>query len=323
MQIEAIFYRNVELEKYFNLAGRVVRCSNYFMYLCYNILMKKVIRVLSIIFCLVVLLPYLLNLILFTGFSDPFLRLKVFLSQDTLIKQNQCGDGYGWKIVEKDEVKTGNLFELGTKSEVIKWRHLQLSLNDQIVIDEAPYSEKGSYAGEVNLFPAGESFTKMYVFDSNYFSDSPGKYNNIAISINAEEISPQNFDKLATCLQNDRVSIEQSLLGESYERPTQLSWMMRLDNTIRSTLADAPVFSCEDGREISISGGSYLGYNSGSLEGGVGVVKRDGKVYELSPLKPDNEKKTVDLPTTICRNSNGQTLSVYLQSIPERISILK
>jgi hypothetical protein len=273
--------------------------------------MKKLIAIPIFIFVF-----YILNLMLYTGLADPFLRLKSALSNDVIITENQCGNEYGWRVVEKDTVKTGNLFEIGTKSEIISWRHFQITYKGKIVVDKAPYSENGDYG----QFPAGESFTKMYVFDKNYFQDNIVNYVGQGIHLKSSEISIDDFDKLGECIAKDRTTINQSL-GQAFGKNNRIGWIMRLDNTIRDFLADAPIFMCEDGKEIVISGGLYLGYNSGDLNGRIGIVKPDGKTYKWTFAEGGNST-IVPLPTTKCTNKNNQTLTEYLQTIPDRITVL-
>ena len=264
---------------------------------------------------------HILNMLLFTGFSDPFLRIEVLLSQDEIIAQKECGNGYNWKVVETDRVRTGNLFAGNTPSEIISYRHFILSSNEEVLVDQSIYSSSGQYLSGVNSFPAGESFTRMFIYGKDYFSAT--SENNLAIALNSRKISPEKFDELSICLLKDRTNIEQSL-GTAFDRPSRLGWLMRLDDSIRSQTERGPEFTCNDGQKLVISKGVYLQYEGegSSLSRRIGIVKSDGKVYDWKASQSSDNQKTVDLPKESCKSNNGQTLENFLISIPERITIL-
>lgn len=275
----------------------------------------------------VVAIYFVADMFLFTGFRDPFLRIQTVFSSDKIIQEFSCDIGYSWRIVEKDKVARGNMFELGRSSSLQKYRVLQLISRGSTI------AEMGSNdVASADEFPTGESFTKAFVFGND--SIYTGREDRLALQwqlkIPSDKISESDFENVAHCLNDNINTLEKQLnYGHSYFYP--IGWMIRVDNSVKKdAYSNAPAFECSDG-QMAITWGYYLRFvsaenkNQSGLSSRpsdtIGVIGTDGKVYK-GALRIDMTLPEVTIPAVQCVNSNGQFLQSFLASIPNRIVIL-
>jgi hypothetical protein len=290
---------------------------------------KKLLAILIIIALVIVgiFITYLfygvLNMIMFTGFEDPFLRIKVWKSNDTLVTSISCPKNYSWQVFEKDTVWTGNKFEDGGRvSSIQKHRYFQLVLSNKVLATISPSQVRGgsAYSDE---FPSGDNIIRAYIFGSSTITRE-GKPDLLTqIIIFDSEISLSDFDSVIKCLYDNRIVVEQEVpqLTNSNIKTQTIGWALLLDRSVKNNtpnIQEGVLFKCKNGKNIATMGHLIKYTSPHQIFGAIGI---DGVVYQASTLSVD-WTKPISLQEDGCLDLKGRSLSEFLFSIPQRIIIL-
>ncbi len=316
--------------------------------------MKKIITIISIIFIILTVGVFFLNAILFTGFADPLLRIKIIFSPDKIVKTFACEKNLSWRVIEKNKFQEGNLFELSRPSRIQTYRNLQLLSSNSVLSEMTAVDFKYPYyvnntPGNAHEFPTAESFVKAYVFREDGILTGPQaiqteiykKDPRWQLRIQDSKIGINDFDVAARCLYKNLPEVEQLLsistnLDRSYAYP--IGWLMLLDKSKfkRNKVITFKTYKCTDGSRIIMSGynvlrarknkdGNYIPDWRTYRRAVLGIIGTDGKLYKKAEknLGIDMTQPQIKLSNLPCIDENGNSLEVQIASIPNKIIILK
>ena len=280
--------------------------------------MKKILIIVGVIILTLIARGYYLNLSLYTGFSDPALRIQALQTPDK-ITELACSNGVKLAVITHTRVDTGNKFELGTESTLVEVSDLKIEFDGKNITRTS--EDLAQFPLQFTTgFPQGFTIDTVFALSSaaksriDSGSNIGKRYTGIVLK--SDEISAESAKNIATCLKEHTEKINTFV-------PETLGWVARMKESFTTYGSFSPrqIFTCPSNDGVVAVQGDEIDY---SLTGtpnswfGVGTLFPSGniKFFEDNPKSQMAIESFKSMNKSTCKDVNGRTLLDALMPVP-------